>query len=74
MRLAHRSQPLYIEDPVACFRWYSTSKSGSGFVVQMTETTEIAASSPRSSVWIRSKALAKKFAIINIYRAYGFAR
>jgi glycosyltransferase involved in cell wall biosynthesis len=74
LRLAHRSEPLYIEDPIACFRWYSTSKSGSGFVVQMTETTEIAASSPRSSLSIRGMALAKKFAIINIYRAYGFAR
>jgi glycosyltransferase involved in cell wall biosynthesis len=74
LRLAHRGPPVYIEDPIACFRWYTTSKSGSGFVVQMTETAEIAASSPRSSVSIRARALVKKFAIINIYRAYGFAR
>ncbi len=69
LRLAHRSAPIYIEDPIACFRWYSTSKSGGGFVVQMAETAEIAAQSPSSSFWTRTRARLKKVAIINIYRA-----
>jgi glycosyltransferase involved in cell wall biosynthesis len=69
LRLAHRSEPLYIEEPTACFRWYSTSKSGGGFVVQMAETAEIAAHSPESSFWTRTRARLKKVAIINIYRA-----
>ena len=69
LRLAHRGAPVYIEDPVACFRWYSTSKSGGGFVVQMAETAEIAALSPASSFWTRTRARLKKVAIINIYRA-----
>ena len=74
LRLAQRGAPHYVEDPVACFRWYETSKSGGGFVVQMTETAEIASRSRAASNWIRVQALAKKSAIINIYRALGVAR
>jgi glycosyltransferase involved in cell wall biosynthesis len=74
LKLAQRSAPLYIEDAVACFRWYETSKSGGGFVVQMTETAEIASRSHAANTWTRLRALAKKSAIINIYRALGIAR
>ena len=74
LRLAERGAPLYIEDPIACFRWYATSKSGGGFVVQMTETVEIASHSRAANNWTRVQALAKKSAIINIYRALGVAR
>jgi glycosyltransferase involved in cell wall biosynthesis len=74
LRLAHRSAPIYIEEPMACFRWYSTSKSGGGFVVQMAETVEIAAQSPASSLWTRWRARAKKLAIINTYRTYALVR
>ena len=74
LRLAQRGAPHYLEDPVACFRWYETSKSGGGFVVQMTETAEIASRSRAANNWTRLQALAKKSAIINIYRALGVAR
>jgi glycosyltransferase involved in cell wall biosynthesis len=74
LRLAHRTSPLYLEDPIACFRWYATSKSGGGFVVQMTETVEIASHSHAASNWTRVQALAKRSAIIAIYRALGVAR
>jgi glycosyltransferase involved in cell wall biosynthesis len=74
LRLAQRSTPIYIEDPVACFRWYVTSKSGTGFIVQMTETVEIASHSRAASNWTRVQALAKRSAIIAIYRALGVAR
>jgi glycosyltransferase involved in cell wall biosynthesis len=74
LKLAQRSAPHYIEDAVACFRWYETSKSGGGFVVQMTETAEIASRSHAANTWTRMQALAKKSAIINIYRALGIAR
>ncbi len=74
LRLAQRCAPLYIEEPLACFRWYATSKSGGGFVVQMTETTEIASRSRAATNWTRVQALAKKSAIINVYRALGVAR
>jgi glycosyltransferase involved in cell wall biosynthesis len=74
LRLAERGAPIYVEEPLACFRWYETSKSGAGFVVQMTETAEIASRSPAANPLTRVQALAKKTAIINIYRALGFAR
>lgn len=74
LRLAQRSAPIYLEEPLACFRWYATSKSGGGFVVQMTETVEIASRSRAANNWTRVQALAKKSAIINIYRALGVAR
>jgi glycosyltransferase involved in cell wall biosynthesis len=74
VRLAARGAPIYIAEPVACFRWYETSKSGGGFVVQMRETTEIAARHEASTPWIRGRAWAKKLAIINIYRALAMAR
>jgi glycosyltransferase involved in cell wall biosynthesis len=74
LRLAQRSIPIYIEEPLACFRWYATSKSGGGFVVQMTETVEIASRSRAANNWTRTLALAKRSAIINIYRALGVAR
>ena len=74
LRLAHRSEPIYVEEPLACFRWYATSKSGGNYVVQMTETAEIASRSRAATNWTRVRALAKKSAIINIYRALGVAR
>ena len=74
LRLAARGAPVYIADPIACFRWYATSKSGGGFVVQMRETTEIAARHGASTAWTRARAWAKKLAIINTYRAMALAR
>ena len=74
LRLARRGAPVYIEDALACFRWYETSKSGNGFVAQLRETNEIAASYAESRAWTRARARLKKVAIINIYRAMGLAR
>lgn len=73
LRLARRGPPIYIEDELACFRWYETSKSGAGYVVQMTETTELTARYG-ASAWTLARAHAKKHAIINIYRVMGLAR
>lgn len=74
VRLAARGEPIYVEDPIACFRWYETSKSGGGFVVQMAETAKIGASHPVATSWTRARGWAKKLAIINIYRALAVAR
>lgn len=73
LRLARRGDPIYIEDPIACFRWYPESKSGGGYVTQMRETNEVAlryAASP----WTRLRARAKEIGIVNIYRALAVAR
>lgn len=73
LRFAKRGDPIYIEDPIACFRWYPQSKSGGGFVTQMRETNELAQRySP--SAWTRVRARAKEIGIVNIYRALALAR
>lgn len=73
LRLARRGAPHYIEEPIACFRWYETSKSGGGYVVQMRET---AALSERhgGSAWTVARARLKMAAVVNIYRVMGYAR
>jgi glycosyltransferase involved in cell wall biosynthesis len=74
VRLAARGEPIYVDDPLACFRWYETSKSGGGFAVQMRETNEIAARYPESNAWTKVRARAKRAGIVTIYRALGLAR
>lgn len=73
LRLAQRGAPVYIEEPIACFRWYETSKSGGGYVVQMRETAEL---SERygGSRWTVARARLKMAAVVNIYRVMGYAR
>jgi glycosyltransferase involved in cell wall biosynthesis len=43
LRLAKRSAPLYLEERIACFRWYVTSKSGANFEQQFREAATISA-------------------------------
>jgi glycosyltransferase involved in cell wall biosynthesis len=73
LRLAQRGAPVYIEEPIACFRWYETSKSGGGYVVQMRETAEL---SERygGSRWTVARARLKMAAVVRIYRVMGYAR
>ena len=73
LRFAKRGDPIYIEDPIACFRWYPESKSGGGFVTQMRETNELALRY-EASLWTRMRARAKELGIVNIYRALAIAR
>ncbi|CAN5895477.1 hypothetical protein BH11MYX2_BH11MYX2_33000 [soil metagenome] len=73
LRFAKRGPPVYIEDDLACFRWYETSKSGEGYVVQMTETAGLA-QKYGGSAWTKARARAKRLAIINVYRLMGLAR
>jgi glycosyltransferase involved in cell wall biosynthesis len=75
LRLARRGAPVYIAEPVACFRWYETSKSGGGFALQARQATEVAARHGASaSAWILTRTRAKQAAIVSIYRAMGLAR
>ena len=73
LRLAKRGAPHYIEEPIACFRWYETSKSGGGYAVQMRETAEL---SERygGSPWTVARARLKMRAVVQIYRFMGLAR
>jgi glycosyltransferase involved in cell wall biosynthesis len=73
LRLARRGAPVYIEDPIACFRWYETSKSGAGYVVQMRETAELS-ERHGGSRWTVTRARLKMATVVNIYRMMGYAR
>lgn len=74
VRLASRGEPVYLPEPIACFRWYTSSKSGEGYVLQMAETQRIGTQHHEATSWTRARAWAKKLAIINIYRALAVAR
>jgi glycosyltransferase involved in cell wall biosynthesis len=73
LRLAKRGAPVYIEEPIACFRWYETSKSGGGFSVQMRETAELSGRYG-GNAWTQARAKLKMHAVVNIYRLMGYAR
>jgi glycosyltransferase involved in cell wall biosynthesis len=73
LRLAKRGAPVYIEEPIACFRWYETSKSGNGYVTQMRETAELSKKHGGGPLTV-ARARAKMMAVVNIYRLMGIAR
>ncbi len=68
LRLAHRGDPVYLEEPIACFRWYDTSKTGSGFVRQLAQANAISERYGEPPLALRMRMRAKKLAIVNIYR------
>ncbi len=74
LSLADRGAPIYIDEELACFRWYETSKSGAGFGKQVDQATAIAARYGHAGSWTRARMQAKKLAIVSIYRAMGFGR
>ena len=51
LRLAKRSDPLYIPERLACFRWYPSSKSGAGFHKQFQEDEAVAQSHAGNKRW-----------------------
>lgn len=69
LRLAERGAPVYLDDEIACFRMYMSSKSGAGFTAQLDQTTAIRARFRKPTRWTHLRAEAKKLAIVNIYRA-----
>jgi len=74
LRLARRGDPIYLDDELACFRMYDTSKSGAGFAAQVDQATAIAARYGALSTWTRARTQAKKLAIISTYRVLRAAR
>lgn len=42
LRLGQVADPVFIPEPIACFRWYTTSKSGAGFLDQLRQEYQIA--------------------------------
>lgn len=74
LRLARRSDPIYFDEPIACFRMYDTSKSGAGYVAQVDQANAIAARHANLTLWTRAQMVAKKAAIVNAYRAMSLAK
>jgi glycosyltransferase involved in cell wall biosynthesis len=52
LRFAQRSEPAYIREPIACFRWYPTSKSGAGFQEQFRVERMIARRNAPERRWL----------------------
>jgi glycosyltransferase involved in cell wall biosynthesis len=74
LRLARRGAPIYLDDEIACFRMYDTSKSGAGFAAQVAEANAIAARYGVARPWTRARARAKRVAIVGFYSAMRVAR
>jgi glycosyltransferase involved in cell wall biosynthesis len=52
LRFARRSDPAYLPEPIACFRWYPTSKSGAGFSEQFKIERMIARKNAPDRHWL----------------------
>jgi glycosyltransferase involved in cell wall biosynthesis len=69
LRLAKRGAPIFLEQDIACFRWYETSKSGANFEAQFREDAAAAARhvpvGKHSILWRKR---IKNSAILAIYR------
>ncbi len=75
LRLARRGPPLYLKDaPLACFRWYGTSKSGSDFRRQFEEDAVVAARYAGTRPWIMRRKRAKNAAFVLAYRLLALLR
>lgn len=74
LRLARRGAPLYLEQKLACFRWYATSKSGAHFGRQFREDLDVAIRYAGERPLLLGQKRVKTLAIIAIYRALALAR
>jgi glycosyltransferase involved in cell wall biosynthesis len=68
LRLARRGPPAYIDEPLACFRWYDTSKSGANFRRQLDQASAVAARYGGGTGWTGLRTAAKRLAILSAYR------
>ncbi|MDN3920476.1 glycosyltransferase family 2 protein [Roseateles violae] len=75
LRLAKRGAPIYLEDQLASFRWYETSKSGAQYDRQFAEDMAIAGRhlpAGRRAILLRKKL--KSAGIVLVYRSLGLFR
>ncbi|HZF41067.1 MAG TPA: hypothetical protein VE715_19750, partial [Blastocatellia bacterium] len=75
LRLAKRGAPIYLNDRIACFRWYETSKSGANFETQFREDAAVSARyMPQGKPSILWRKRIKNSAILTSYRLMASAR
>jgi glycosyltransferase involved in cell wall biosynthesis len=73
LRFAECGPPLYIADRMACFRWYESSKSGSGFRSQFIEDFAIAMRRTPRKRWLFRK-LVTTSQILTTYEIMAWGR
>lgn len=78
LRLARRSAPVYLEDRIACFRWYETSKSGANYALQFSEDMAVATRYARFGrtgvLWrkrLKSGAIVMSYKLMSTFRRLG---
>jgi glycosyltransferase involved in cell wall biosynthesis len=70
LRLARRSAPVYLEEKIACFRWYENSKSGANYTRQFAEVEEIVARhAPARCHFVMLRKRVKSAAILFLYKS-----
>ncbi len=74
LRLARRGPPVYVEEPIACFRWYASSKSGANFPDQLREGAAITDRYAGGMRWPRLHRRAKNVAITAAYSLMALAQ
>lgn len=73
LRFARAGDPLYLDAPLACFRWYPVSKSGSRYVEQFREARAIAARYEPGRAWTRRYGALKAGLAVGCYKAADLA-
>jgi glycosyltransferase involved in cell wall biosynthesis len=68
LRFGKLSDPLYIRDYQACFRWYNASKSGSGYQKQFDEGYKVAKRYVSDKPYLLMLNRLKCWGIVNTYR------
>lgn len=69
LRFAQRGDPIYLDDRLACFRWYETSKSGANFRAQFAEDIAVATRyAPRGKPWVLWRKRIKSTGIVGTYK------
>jgi len=73
LRFARSSAPLYLDVPIACFRWYPTSKSGAHYPLQFRDCRAIARRYAPDWRWTHRYAGLKAKLALGCYRAADLA-
>lgn len=74
LRLSKLSDPVYIDRPLAAFRWYHSSKSGANFSRQFDQDREIAMKHGPLKGWPKLQKEIMRFAIVSTYRILSIAK
>lgn len=69
LRLARLAEPRYLDQPLAAFRFYRTSKSGARYPAQFAEDWRVFLRHAPPSRWLRARKRLKTGLILAVYRA-----